>query len=156
VVTIIFRASVDAQAGACATGVLVLMSSAALAVAITAWRKENRWVMFLSITAVFFYTSITNIFERPEGIKIASVFILSIVVMSLVSRALRSTELRVLGLEPDDLAIRFIDDAVRGEAVRIIANRPRTGAIKEYEEKLREATDSHHLPPEDPILFLEV
>jgi hypothetical protein len=155
-VTIIFKASVDAQAGAYATGVLVLMSSAALAVAITAWRQKVRWATFCSITVVFLYTSITNIFERPEGIKIASVFILSIVVMSLISRTLRSTELRVLGVEPDNLASAFIDETGRGEAVRIIANRPGTGAIAEYEEKLREARDSHHLPPDDPILFLEV
>ena len=46
-VTIIFRASVDAQAGAYATGVLVLMSSAAVAVAITAWRQQRRWAVFL-------------------------------------------------------------------------------------------------------------
>jgi hypothetical protein len=117
-VTIIFKANVDAQAGAYATGVLVLMSSAALAVAITAWRQENRWATFLSITVVFLYTSVTNIFERPEGIKIASVFILSIVVLSLVSRALRSTELRVLGVQCDDLATAFMDDSGRGEALR--------------------------------------
>jgi hypothetical protein len=132
------------------------MSSAAVAVAITAWRQKNRWATFLSITVVFLYTSITNMFERPEGMKIASVFILSIVVMSLVSRALRSTELRVLGVEPDDLATSFVDDSGHGDAVRIIANRPGTGAVVEYEEKLREARDSHHLPPDDPILFLEV
>jgi hypothetical protein len=155
-VTAIFRASVDAQAGAYATGVLVLMSSAAVAVAITAWRQEHRWVTFLSITVVFLYTSVTNIFERPEGIKIASVFIVSIVVMSLVSRALRSTELRVLGVEADRLATEFIDEAAQGEAVRIIANRPGVGLIVEYEEKLQEARDSHHLPAQDPVLFLEV
>ena len=155
-VTIIFRASVDAQAGAYATGVLVLMSSAAVAVAITAWRQQNRWATFLSITVVFLYTSITNMFERPEGIKIASIFIVSIVVMSMISRALRSTELRVLGVEPDDLARQFIAETGSGEAVRIIANRPGPGDIAEYEDKLREARDSHHLPPEDPILFIEV
>ncbi len=155
-VTIIFRANVDAQAGAYATGVLVLMSSAALAVAITAWRQQNRWVTFLSITVVFLYTSVANIFERPEGIKIASVFILSIIVMSLVSRALRSTELRVLGVEADEVAARFIEEASDGEAVRIIANRPGAGDRREYEDKLREARDSHHLPPDDPVLFLEV
>jgi prepilin signal peptidase PulO-like enzyme (type II secretory pathway) len=156
VVTIIFKASVDAQAGAYATGVLVLMSSAAVAVAITAWRQENRWVTLLSITVVFLYTSITNIFERPEGIKIASVFIVSIIVMSLVSRALRSTELRVLGIVPDALAQSFIDETLRGEAVRIIANRPGAGDVAEYEDKLNEARDLHHIPPEDPVLFLEV
>src|SRR6185503_9723202 len=145
--------NVDAQAGAYATGVLVLMSSAAVAVAIAAWRQRSRPLAFLSIAVVFVYTTITNIFERPEGIKIASIFILSIIVMSLVSRALRSTELRVLGVEADALAGEFIREAVRGEAVRIIANRPGTGDLEEYEDKLREAQDSHHLPPEDPILF---
>jgi hypothetical protein len=155
-VTILFRASVDAQAGAYATGVLVLMSSAALAVAVTAWRQQNRWVTFISITVVFIYTSVTNIFERPEGIKIASVFILSIVVMSLVSRALRSTELRVLGVVPDDAALGFIDEARGREAVRIIANRPGMGDIAEYEDKLLEARDTHHLPPDEAVLFLEV
>jgi hypothetical protein len=155
-VTLLFRASVDAQAGAYATGVLVLMSSAAVAVAITAWRQQRRWVTFVSITIVFFYTSITNIFERPEGIKIASVFIASIVVSSLVSRALRSTELRVLGVQPDELAAAFIAESSSGEAIRIIASRPRSGHLSEYEEKLREAREAHHIPPQDPVLFLEV
>src|SRR5205823_12869159 len=36
------------------------------------------------------------------------------------------------------------------------ANRPRTGAPEEYEQKLREASDSHHIPAEDPVLFLEI
>ena len=45
-VTIIFDANVDAQGGAYATGVLVLMSSAALAVALTAWRQRRHWVPF--------------------------------------------------------------------------------------------------------------
>ena len=45
---------------------------------------------------------ITNMVERPEGIKIASLFILGIVISSLVSRTLRSTELRVHGFVLDD------------------------------------------------------
>ncbi len=156
-VTIIFNANVDAQGGAYATGVLVLMSSAALAVAITAWRQSHRWAVFISITVVFAYTTITNVFERPEGIKIASLFIVTIVAMSLVSRALRSTELRVLGIMPDEMATRFIE-AIRsqGDAVRIIANRPGSGLEEEYAAKLMEARHSHHIPEEDPVLFLEV
>ena len=156
-VTIIFNASVDAQGGAYATGVLVLMSSAALAVAITAWRQSRRWAVFISITLVFAYTTITNVFERPEGIKIASLFIVTIVAMSLVSRALRSTELRVLGIMPDELAMRFIEGIdLGGEAVRIIANRPGSGLEEEYAAKLTEARHTHHLPEDDPVLFLEV
>jgi hypothetical protein len=155
-VTIIFSADVESQAGAYATGVLVLMTSGAVAVAIAAYRENDRWPLYMAITAVFIYTSVTNIIERPEGLKIASVFILSIIVMSLVSRTLRSTELRVLGVEPDETAAKFIDDAGRGAAINIIANRPDTGERKEYEEKLREARDTHHLTSEDAVLFLEV
>ncbi|HUK33825.1 MAG TPA: hypothetical protein VLV86_07955 [Vicinamibacterales bacterium] len=156
-VTVIFNASVDAQGGAYATGVLVLMSSAALAVAITAWRQSHRWAVFISITLVFAYTTITNVFERPEGIKIASLFIVTIVAMSLVSRALRSTELRVLGIMPNEQAMRFIEEIdSRGEAVRIIANRPGSGLEDEYAAKLAEARHTHHLPEDDPVLFLEV
>jgi hypothetical protein len=156
VVTIVFRANVEAQAGAYATGVLVLMTSAAIAVAMTAWRQQHRWPLFLGITLVFVYTSVTNVFERPEGIKIASVFILSIILMSLISRTLRSTELRVLGIEANPLAQHFIDDAARGGEINIIANRPGAGDAKEYEDKLREARETHHLTPDDPVLFLEI
>jgi hypothetical protein len=155
-VTIVFRASVDAQGGAYATGVLVLMSSAALAVAITAWRQSHRWAVFLGITVVFAYTTITNVFERPEGIKIASLFIVTIIATSLVSRALRSTELRVTGIRPDDIATQFVESAHHGEAIRIIAHRPGDGSLSEYQAKLAEATDTHHLPAGDPVLFLEV
>ena len=102
VVTLVFRADVEAQGGAYATGVLVLMSSAALAVAISAWRRVARWVPFFAIAGVFFYTTVTNMVERPEGIKIASLFILGIVISSLVSRTLRSTELRVHGFVLDE------------------------------------------------------
>jgi hypothetical protein len=156
VVTIVFRADVEAQGGAYATGVLVLMSSAALAVAISAWRRVVRWVPFFAIAAVFFYTTVTNMLERPEGIKIALLFILGIVVSSLVSRTLRSTELRVHGFVLDEIAEMFIEDADRSGSVRIIANRPDDGSIQEYEGKVREAQNSHHLSMDDFVLFLEV
>ena len=156
VVTLVFRADVEAQGGAYATGVLVLMSSAALAVAINAWRKVARWVPFFAIAAVFFYTTVTNMVERPEGIKIASLFILGIVISSLVSRTLRSTELRAHGFVLDETASTFIDDADKTESIRIIANRPDDGSIREYEDKVREARNSHHLMLDDSVLFLEV
>src|ERR1043166_1225376 len=156
-VTIVFNANVDAQGGAYATGVLVLMSSAALAVAITAWRQSHRWAVFIAITIVFAYTTITNVFERPEGIKIASLFILTIIAMSLISRALRSTELRVHGIMPDQTAMAFIESIPHdGEGIRIIANRPGTGDESEYAAKLKEARQTHHLTESDPVLFLEV
>jgi hypothetical protein len=157
VINITFQASVVAQGGAYATGVLVLMSSGALAIAIVTWRHRRGWLPYLVITAVFLYTSVTNMIERPEGLKIASIFIITIVITSLVSRTLRSTELRVHGFEPDDAALKFIWDAAKADApIRIIANRPGSGLPQEYEDKLREARESHHVPPGDPVLFLEV
>ncbi|MEO8256179.1 MAG: amino acid transporter [Acidobacteriota bacterium] len=156
-ISIAFDASVEAQGGAYATGVLVLMSSGALAIAVVTWRRRQGWIAYGSITAIFLYTSVTNMIERPEGIKLASVFIVTIVITSLISRALRSTELRVHGFEPDEQATLYIKDAAsRGSAIRIIANRPGSGLADEYEGKLREASDSHHVPPGDPVLFLEV
>ena len=123
VVTILFRADVDAQGGAYATGVLALMTSAAIAVTLSARRRGQRvqWA-FMLISLVFIFTTITNIVEQPEGIKIALIFIVAIVVSSLFSRVWRSTELRVDKIELDDMAREFIRKAAKG-TVRIIANR---------------------------------
>ena len=99
---------------------------------------------------------IVNMTERPEGLKIASIFIATIICTSLISRVLRSTELRVRGVEPDATASAFIATAARFGAIRIIANRPDKGDRAEYENKLTEARDSHHLAPDEPVLFLEV
>jgi hypothetical protein len=153
-ITVIFSANVDAQGGAYATGVLVLMTSAAVAVTLLVRRQTTQRIAFGLITLVFIYTTITNIIERPDGVKIASWFIVTIIGTSMVSRVMRSTELRVQAVEPDELALRFIREAA-STPVRIIANRPDTGLPEEYEHKLREASESHHLPGER-VLFLEV
>src|SRR6478672_1009772 len=73
-ITVLFEADVDAQGGAYATGVLVLMTSAAVAVTLH-HRRSRQVVGFGLIALVFVYTTVVNIFERPEGIKIASWFI---------------------------------------------------------------------------------
>jgi hypothetical protein len=155
IITIIFRASVQAQGGAYATGVLVLITSAALAVTLQAWRGGRHAMVFAGITAVFVYTTILNVIEWPDGVKIASWFVAIIIVTSLTSRVLRSTELRVQQVEADDVAQSFID-AGSGASIRIIANRPDSGLPEEYAHKLREARDSHHLPADAPILFIEI
>ena len=155
-VTIIFQADVDAQGGAYATGVLVLVSSAALAVTLAAHRSGRWWQAYLLITLVFAYTTAQNIHERPEGIRIAAIFIASIIVMSLVSRVLRSTELRIQGIDADEAAELFIDQAATTGQVRVIANRPGVGDVAEYAAKIREARDTHQLKPWEPVLFVVV
>lgn len=157
VVTILFKADVDAQGGAYATGVLVLMSSAALAVTLFFWhRKEmGRVVIFGLITLVFFYTTVVNIIERPEGLHIASFFIGAIIVVSFVSRIWRSTELRIERVELDEEAQSFIHK-LEGKTVRIIANQIDAGDLTEYRHKEREVRADTHMPYTDPVLFFEV
>src|SRR5690349_14496669 len=102
-VTVIFRADVDAQGGAYATGVLVLITSAAVAVTLSARRRHHRlqFLAFGVIAAIFVYTTALNIAERPDGVKIATFFIGAIIATSFASRIWRSTELRVEGVQLD-------------------------------------------------------
>lgn len=155
-VTIFFQAEVDAQGGAYATGVLMLMTSAAVAVTISAWRKkEKKWIGFWIITVVFIYTTAVNIFEQPEGIKIASLFILSIVLASFISRALRSTEIRIDDIELDEKAKEFVEEMKHGE-IRIVTNRREKGDVAEYRFKEHEKRIDNHIPASDPIIFYEI
>jgi hypothetical protein len=156
VVTIAFDADVEAQGGAYATGVLVLICSGAVAVAIMKWQQRHHYVRYGLIAAIFLYTTFVNMAERPEGMKIASIFIATIICTSLISRVARSTELRVQRVEADATAARFIEEAARHGSIRIIANRPDKGDRSEYEGKLSEARDSHHLGRDEPVLFVEI
>jgi hypothetical protein len=157
-ITVIFKADVNAQGGAYATGVLVLMTSAAVAVTISAVRrKQALWgFVFGLITLVFAYTTTVNVIERPDGIKIASFFIGLVILVSLLSRILRTTELRVDQFEIDDTADRFIDEAAAKGTIRIITNRPEESDEQEYRREIAEHREDHKLPRRDPILFLEV
>jgi hypothetical protein len=156
-VTIIFKADVDAQGGAYATGVLVLMSSAAVAVSISARRRKSRYApAFYLIAFVFLYTTTANMIERPDGLKIASFFIFSIIAASFISRALRSTEVRIDKIELDETASRFIDDADSEGEIRIVTNRRETGDMAEYRFKEHEKRIDNHIPSSDPVLFYEI
>jgi hypothetical protein len=157
-ITIIFRASVEAQGSAYATGVLVLMLSAAVAVTLSMRRRGRRRaaIGFGVITLVFTYTTVANIIERPDGVKIAFFFIMAIVITSLTSRATRSTELRVTDIQFDEKAERILRDLAASGEIRLIANEPDNRDEAEYAEKERETREIHHLSPDEPVVFLEV
>jgi hypothetical protein len=156
-VTVIFKANVEAQGGAYATGVLVLITSAAFAVTLSAHRQRSKagTLAFAIITLVFIYTTIVNIIERPEGIRIAGFFIAAIILTSLISRVWRSTELRVERIEIDETASHFMAQESRG-TIRLIAHRRNTGSAREYFLKEQEVREDNHIPSTDPILFLEI
>jgi len=159
-VTWIFDADVSAQGGAYATGVLVLMCSACVASLIDVYRRrEGRFFLFrispafVLITAVFIYTTAANMIERPDGIKIATCFILAVLILSFASRLRRSTELRFEGFEFADPTSRFLWDSLKHlEFPVLVPHRPGRHGLEEKENAIRE---QHRLPPEVPIVFVE-
>jgi hypothetical protein len=159
-ITIIFRANVDAQGGAYATGVLVIMTSAAFAVMLSAlWKYDSlsATLAFGLVTLIFAYTLVANIIQRPDGIKIASFFIATIIVVSLASRVRRSLELRQERIELDEKARRFVEEASEGEEIHLIAHRRRySDDPEEYARKLEEQQEYNHIPGDAPVLFLEI
>ncbi|MDH6432712.1 putative membrane protein [Streptomyces sp. SAI-144] len=155
-VTWIFDADVDAQGGAYATGVLVLISSAAIAVTIAARKAGQRnWTVgFAVISAVFLYTTVVNVIERPDGVKIGACFIAGIILVSLLSRLARAFELRVTDVTLDDMAERFIRD-MASRKMRFIANEPDQRDKAEYRDKIEQIREDNDIPGED-FVFVEV
>jgi hypothetical protein len=156
-ITWIFDADVDAQGGAYATGVLVLMTSAAIAVALDVRRarRPRATLVFGAVSAVFVYTTAANIVERPEGVKIGACFIAAIIGVSLVSRLLRSFELRVTEVQLDERAQLFVRDTA-GRGLRLVANEPDSRDVNEYVQKTRQVRQDNDLAAELDLVFIEV
>ena len=164
-VTLAFRADVSAQGGAYATGVLVLMTSACVASLIHEIRREPephhglalaaQRVGFALITAVFVYTTIANIMERPDGIIIASIFIACVMAISFTSRAWRSDELRLKEFRFADDADRMLwtDILLEGAFRVLVPHRPGSRSLADKEAEIRR---KHRIPESVPIVFLEV
>ncbi|WP_420897665.1 amino acid transporter [Cryobacterium tagatosivorans] len=158
-ITIGFSADVNAQAGAYATGILVMMVSGAAAVTISAARRRQRRSVlgFGALTLILVYALAANIFEKPDGITISAFFIAGIIVVSLVSRVSRTTELRVESVEFDEAARRFVADSIAFDgALNLVANKRATGDRAEYAEKEIEQRGMNPVPGAADILFLEI
>jgi len=159
VVTIMFNANVDAQAGAYATGVLVLITSASFAATLLARRKQKYRAMvgFGFITAVFIYTTIQNILERPDGVRIASVFIAAIVLVSIFSRIRRSFELRARTVHFDERAHAFLaEESGEFDIISLVAHEAHGGGEEEYRAKARDERKFNHIPSNSSVIFLEI
>ncbi|MBA8794969.1 hypothetical protein FHX74_002597 [Friedmanniella endophytica] len=156
-ITWIFNADVDAQGGAYATGVLVLITSAAVAVTLVCRRagQKKRMIAFGVVSVIFVYTTIDNIIERPDGVKIGAIFIAAILLVSFVSRLQRAFELRVSSVELDEMAERFVRECAR-RTIRLLANEPGPRDAAEYREKIRQAVRDNDLQDEQDIIFVEV
>jgi hypothetical protein len=158
-VTVLFHANVDAQGGAYATGVLVLITSAAFAVTLHLWHKGLIRYGFVLITLIFSYTTLLNIYERPEGLKISSLFILAIIVSSLLSRAMRSTEIRILEVELSPEAVGLLAED-EDNVIRIVAHNPKQqpmeANIQELDAICHFVRERYGLTENECLYFLEV
>ncbi|MGC1210193.1 MAG: amino acid transporter [Micromonospora sp.] len=158
-ITVAFRADVNAQAGAYATGILAMMSSGAIAVTISAYRSRHRiaGVGFTVLTLVLLYALAANVIEKPDGITISGMFIAGIIAVSLISRISRTTELRAARIEFDEPARRFITDSIAHDGrLHLIANKRQSGTLKEYRVKERAQRGMNPVPGAADILFLEI
>jgi hypothetical protein len=158
VITWLFKADVNAQAGAYATGILAMMVSAAFAVTVTARRRGKAAAVlgFGLVTLVLLYALVDNVIEKPDGIAISFGFILGIGGLSLVSRVLRSTELRAERIQFDDPARELVGEAIASGALHVIANKRQAGDALEYRLKEQEQRATNPIPPGAKVLFLEV
>ncbi|MEU2610100.1 amino acid transporter [Micromonospora sp. NPDC007271] len=159
VITVAFRADVNAQAGAYATGILAMMVSGAIAVTISAYQARHPFAGtgFMVLTAVLLYALTENVIEKPDGIAISGLFIAGIIAVSLISRVSRTTELRAERIEFDEPARRFIAESVAHDGrLHLIANKRRSGSLKEYRVKERAQRGMNPVPGAADVLFLEI
>lgn len=152
-----FEADVEKQGAAYATGVLVLMTSAAFAVMLT--KRRNRWQLLAYgvVVAIFVYTLIDNVMERPEGIHIASFFIGATLVVSFVSRLWRSTELRVEHIKLDREAKAILQAMVKHGEIRLIASPHAEKSFAEYDRRMKKHLElGNDCPDPKKVAFLEI
>ena len=155
IVTLIFKADVEAQGGAYATGVLALMLSAAVAVALALGREGASPLLrafFWLVSAVFLYTLIDNVIVRPDGVIISAAFILFVIGSSALSRYRRSTELRVATLDFTGEDSARVWPTLTGKKVNLVPLRSSTP-----QARLRKAAEiRQYYSVTGPIAFIQV
>ena len=161
IVTLYFRASVEAQRGAYATAVLALMTNAALASALTLWRRRSgrRWALrmpwaFGAITCVFGAATILVIARTPGGILIACGFIAAILGTSVLSRSIRVREYRTTGFEFVDEASRALWEKLKALDFPVLV--PHRPGLRSRSAKAQSIRGEHQLAPDVEVVILEI
>jgi hypothetical protein len=154
IITLIFGASVEAQSGAYATGVLVLILSAAFAVTLALWCERRRGLALYmgALCLVFAYTLADNCLERPDGLIIGTVFTIVLLLVCAVSRSIRSVEFRIPYGYFADLESWRLGPEVRGKKVHLI---PVPTSSADTRRERREVVVRHY-NVRGPFLFLHV
>jgi hypothetical protein len=118
------------------------------------WKTSRRWP-FLAVAFVFVYTTCLNVYERPEGIKVASFFIGAMIATSLISRAIRSTELRIHDVATDaETEALLAEDS--DQVIRLVTLTERCQTVDDYDRADQKVRQIHNLAPDERIYFFEV
>jgi hypothetical protein len=164
-VTVWFKASVDAQRGAYAAAVLVLLAAASVA---TLYDKKQihaaqprssvlfwiGWCYYAVVALAFVLIMLAVALRAASGLWIALCFIAAILAMSILSRALRANEARTIGFAFVDEHSHFLWDSLRlADFPLLVPHRPGHYRCEEKEKQIRA---EHQLAPEADVVFLEV
>jgi hypothetical protein len=154
VITLVFRASVEAQSGAYATGVLVLILSAAFAATLALWR-ERSWLLASYtgvVCLVIAYTLVDNCVERPDGLIIGTIFTGLLMAACAISRSIRSVEFRIPHGYFHDVESWRLGPEVRGKKVHLVPIRSASADAR----RQKRAEIVRHYNVRGPFLFLHV
>lgn len=154
VITLVFNADVEAQSGAYATGVLVLILSAAFATTLACWH-ERRWALSIYsgiLCLVFAYTLADNCIERPDGLIIGAILTLLLILASGLSRSLRSVELRISDGYFADAESWRLGPELRGKKVHLV---PISDCSAEVRQRKKEEIVKHY-NVRGPFAFVHV
>src|SRR5262249_44139188 len=145
VITLIFGADVEAQSGAYATGVLVLILSAAFAATLALWREGRLGgALFNAIFfLVFSYTLAENFLGRPDGLLIGTAFTLLLMLACALSRSIRSVEFRIPQGYFADLESWRIGPELRGKKVHLVPIE--SSAVEARRKKKAEVTRHYNV-----------
>jgi hypothetical protein len=160
VVTVYFRADLEAQRFAYATAVLSLLTAAAVACAVDRWQSRplaphwRRFPWFFATIALGFAAAMSQaVWTQPAGLRIAGLFVVAIVTTSMVSRTLRTTELRFQGFEYVSDNARFLWESLRTmDFPVLVPHRSGQMSLSAKETTIREY---HRLPRDVPVVFVE-
>jgi drug/metabolite transporter (DMT)-like permease len=164
-VTVWFKASVDAQRGAYATAVLVLIAAAAIATLYDKRKIHDHhprqpvlfwlgWSYYAAIAIIFVLVMLGTAAQSRSGLAIALCFIVSILAMSVLSRALRADEMRTIGFDFINEESKFLWDSLcLADFPVLVPHRPGRENRTEKQTRIRA---EHQLAPDVDLVFLEV
>ncbi len=160
VVVVLFDASVNEQRGAYATSVVVLLASAAGAVAIERWcRQRGPWYRRLSwypvvMSGLFLVAAAWIVAVRPHTILIAGPFMVTLIGFAVYSRFTRHRVARFPEFEFADEWSAFLWQTVRDYPFKyLVPHRPGLHTLIDKEKRVR---TKHHLAEEEKLAFVEV